>query len=183
MVNHFVYEWLQRWPSISKNYQDIPLQNTTDSGNSSKVMYIPQLTLKTWHSQVWCITLPEVRLSCIFLLLKLFWSPNLYFPRTDSRASLSQHTILLFNWILCFSSECTSLLKQQPHACITPEQSLHVSLLASLWAHRAITNITFFSEKHHIAFSVSSYSITNKLTSPEKNHHVWITKLQIQART
>lgn len=82
-----------------------------------------------------------------------------------------------------FPLECTSLLKQQPHACITPEQSLHVSLLASLWAHRAITNITFFSKKHHIAFSVSSHSITNKLTSPEKNHQVWITKLQIQART
>lgn len=50
---------------------------------------------KTWHSQVWCIMLPKV---WHFFLLNLFWNPNLCFPRTDSRASLCHHTILLFKW-------------------------------------------------------------------------------------
>lgn len=50
---------------------------------------------KTWHSQVWCIMLPKV---WHFFLLNLFWNPNLCFPRTDSRAFLCHHTILLFKW-------------------------------------------------------------------------------------
>lgn len=128
------YGWHQTWPSISRNYKAILLQNTNEFVSSSKVMYIPYLTLKHDTPKFGALCLPKFDPFS----LNLFCNPNLCFPRTDNRASLCQHTILLlkcsslaFLWAKEFGCWCNR------HVDVPHLSNFHVTLLSSLWIHRA----------------------------------------------
>lgn len=150
---------------ISENYQDILLQTA-----------LILATLPRWciflnppwkhDTQVSCITL--WKFECLFFWLKLFWNPNVYFPRAYSGASLWQHPTLLFKWNSLFS--------------LWVQESLAVDATAS-WRYR-IWAITVFGCLLLCKLKGQPAQVQSQTRSPTwKKHQVWITKLQIQAKT